>query len=204
MLCPNCQHPLIDNAKFCLECGKAVPAPEVKTPAVCSGCQNELLDNAKFCPHCGKAVDTPPAERGGEIVKLDIKTPLVLNGKQFRINRSNMGLVLGIASWACNLLVVVSAFLCFVPLVGLFLLPIPFLFVLAGIICGCVGVYFGYQHKKSGGSYLQMILSAGSALSGVAYIVTVIAIVVVGVLLGGFLLFILLIISLLGSLLGGL
>ena len=248
MICSNCQYQILDNAKFCPNCGCVVPPPpsaqdtdeeygeivcsachqaisaEAKVcphcgsaviepmengPMICSGCHSELPDNVKFCPHCGTSVlgastGSPHySVHSKEIVKMDIKTPLIINGEQFRVNRSSLGLVLGIASIAFFLLTVISAFLCFVPFAGLLLLPAPALFALVSVACGGFGIYFGYQYKKNSGSYLQAILSvigvaATLLLTAVSTIIGILG--VIALVVGGFaLLFLLLIIMLLGA-----
>ncbi|HHX63613.1 MAG TPA: zinc-ribbon domain-containing protein [Chloroflexi bacterium] len=47
--CPNCEHPLEVNAKFCPECGH-----RLKPADRCAHCGTKLTPNAKFCPECGE------------------------------------------------------------------------------------------------------------------------------------------------------
>ena len=59
MGCPSCGHDNDDGAKFCSECGTALP-----TTTACASCGAELADGAKFCSECGTAVGaaTPAAD----------------------------------------------------------------------------------------------------------------------------------------------
>ena len=45
--CPTCGAPVAVNAKFCSECGKALPK-------CCPKCSTALEGNPKFCPECGE------------------------------------------------------------------------------------------------------------------------------------------------------
>ena len=49
--CPSCNAEINAKAKFCPECGKAIP-----TKKFCSNCGAELSSSAKFCPECGEKV----------------------------------------------------------------------------------------------------------------------------------------------------
>ena len=48
-LCPNCGGSLTPGAKFCVSCGKPVPA----APAVCPNCGRAFQENENFCVGCG-------------------------------------------------------------------------------------------------------------------------------------------------------
>ncbi|MEW6282201.1 MAG: SPFH domain-containing protein, partial [Candidatus Eremiobacterota bacterium] len=50
--CPSCKTEVPQGAKFCLNCGTAMPPP---MPAVvtCPGCQAQLPAGARFCANCG-------------------------------------------------------------------------------------------------------------------------------------------------------
>ena len=50
-ICSNCKKELIDEAKFCSECGS-----EIKEKKLCQNCGGELRDDMKFCVQCGTAV----------------------------------------------------------------------------------------------------------------------------------------------------
>ena len=50
-ICSNCKKELIDEAKFCSECGL-----EIKEKKLCQNCGGELKDDMKFCVKCGTAV----------------------------------------------------------------------------------------------------------------------------------------------------
>jgi class 3 adenylate cyclase/tetratricopeptide (TPR) repeat protein len=55
MKCPGCQHDAPGGAKFCPECGTALPT-------ACASCRHELPAGAKFCPECGHPTfPEPPA-----------------------------------------------------------------------------------------------------------------------------------------------
>jgi len=58
--CPACQHPNRPGAKFCEDCGAALPR-------ACAGCGTPLRPSARFCDECGQpvggAVPTPPPPR---------------------------------------------------------------------------------------------------------------------------------------------
>jgi len=47
--CPECEAPLMANAKFCPECGA-----KLKSQAHCTQCGATLTPGAKFCPECGE------------------------------------------------------------------------------------------------------------------------------------------------------
>lgn len=49
--CPNCEAPLVSNAKFCPECGA-----KLKDAKFCAGCGAKMSPGAKFCPECGEKV----------------------------------------------------------------------------------------------------------------------------------------------------
>lgn len=49
ILCPKCNKPLPENAKFCLECGERIlPSNSI----ICPECSN-VVTKGKFCPECG-------------------------------------------------------------------------------------------------------------------------------------------------------
>ena len=50
--CVNCGKNLPSNAKFCPKCGH--PADEKPTPQICSHCKTENLPGASFCNQCGE------------------------------------------------------------------------------------------------------------------------------------------------------
>jgi RNA polymerase subunit RPABC4/transcription elongation factor Spt4 len=49
--CSKCGAVLMDNAKFCMECGEKVTVPK---QAFCIECGQALPEGAKFCPSCGR------------------------------------------------------------------------------------------------------------------------------------------------------
>ena len=49
MICPNCQSDNRDTAKFCDNCGTALPR-------ICPNCSSENRVGAKFCDNCGSGL----------------------------------------------------------------------------------------------------------------------------------------------------
>lgn len=47
-VCPGCQAPLPEGARFCAQCGQPVPAANT-----CPQCRAQLPDGARFCSFCG-------------------------------------------------------------------------------------------------------------------------------------------------------
>ncbi|HEY7927353.1 MAG TPA: SPFH domain-containing protein [Candidatus Dormibacteraeota bacterium] len=56
--CPACATANTAGAKYCTNCGAALPAAD---PRVCTGCGAPLPAGAKFCAGCGRAVDSAAA-----------------------------------------------------------------------------------------------------------------------------------------------
>lgn len=56
MQCVYCGNELTANAKFCIFCGKPVPAP-VKQEGVCTNCGNVIIPGNKFCIFCGAKIE---------------------------------------------------------------------------------------------------------------------------------------------------
>ena len=54
MRCSSCDLEIVDNSKFCQECG-------ARQLASCAGCGTSLPPSAKFCPECGHATSEVPA-----------------------------------------------------------------------------------------------------------------------------------------------
>ena len=65
-ICPNCKIQLLEEARFCPQCGGSAqdvppPAPpEVLTGLVCSDCGETLVEGAAFCPNCGAKIEAQP------------------------------------------------------------------------------------------------------------------------------------------------
>jgi len=62
-VCPYCQHPISDGAKFCRNCGRPVVIEAMAAPQqpanigrICPHCQQPVGKNAQFCRHCGKSL----------------------------------------------------------------------------------------------------------------------------------------------------
>ena len=62
MFCPQCGKDIKDDARFCGNCGWAVPAVPVKpVEQRCTSCGTVPKEGARFCPNCGGAVSAAPA-----------------------------------------------------------------------------------------------------------------------------------------------
>lgn len=105
-ICSNCKKELIDEAKFCSECGS-----EIKEKKLCQNCGGELRDDMKFCVECGTAVasvqdaENEPvseAESIQETIDVEIKeneAPRVAKKSSYILS-----LAFGIASLVCAVL----------------------------------------------------------------------------------------------------
>src|SRR5262245_25392006 len=74
MKCPQCRHDTPTGAKFCPECGTALPA-------TCASCGHALPAAAKFCPECGHRTSTGPPTVTTRFESPAIYTPLHLAEK---------------------------------------------------------------------------------------------------------------------------
>ena len=54
-ICPDCEHPLMKDARFCPSCGHQQVIFDR-----CDGCGKNLPPKAKFCPRCGRAATEKP------------------------------------------------------------------------------------------------------------------------------------------------
>lgn len=54
--CPQCNHSIADNAKFCSNCGAKVEKVEQK-PKFCTECGHKNANDAKFCSGCGNKIE---------------------------------------------------------------------------------------------------------------------------------------------------
>lgn len=72
MSCPNCQTDNLDNARFCIACGKPLPR-------VCPNCGALNPPEARFCNQCGTPLDSPlvPASPAASA-----SPPLAVQGKK--------------------------------------------------------------------------------------------------------------------------
>src|SRR5438128_1547 len=68
MNCLQCRHDVPPKAKFCPECGAALPA-------ACASCGRDLPQSAKFCPECGHRVSAPPPAAAARFDSLAAYTP---------------------------------------------------------------------------------------------------------------------------------
>jgi len=87
MFCPQCGNNIKEEAKFCSNCGWAIPVTAVQAVVMpigkqCSSCGTALKDEAQFCPNCGQAVlaqvimeqKTKPAEEEDKyLLSYDLK-----------------------------------------------------------------------------------------------------------------------------------
>lgn len=64
MRCPKCDSESPDGARFCSECGQAMPMQ-------CAGCGNLNPPSAKFCSECGAAAAARPARRASPAIASD-------------------------------------------------------------------------------------------------------------------------------------
>ncbi|MCK5219158.1 zinc ribbon domain-containing protein, partial [bacterium] len=56
--CPDCQHPVPDDSRFCPYCGH-----QILVISQCNGCGKNLPANARFCPKCGQDTSAKPEPR---------------------------------------------------------------------------------------------------------------------------------------------
>src|SRR2546425_453414 len=68
MNCLQCRHDVPPKAKFCPECGAALPA-------ACASCGRVLPQSAKFCSDCGHRVSAPPPAAAARFDSLAAYTP---------------------------------------------------------------------------------------------------------------------------------
>ena len=68
MNCPQCRHDAPPKAKFCPECGAALPA-------TCTNCGRDLPQSARFCPECGHRVSSEPAAVAARFDSPAVYTP---------------------------------------------------------------------------------------------------------------------------------
>lgn len=64
-ICPSCGKSMEDDARFCENCGAALPDETQQAALFCFNCGQMLMADAMFCPYCGTAVreSAPPAEQ---------------------------------------------------------------------------------------------------------------------------------------------
>jgi class 3 adenylate cyclase len=74
MICPNCQTPNPEEARFCLNCGHGLRR-------YCSNCQAELRFDARFCMHCGQPILRNTAQDEAYFDRLAAATPAPLAEK---------------------------------------------------------------------------------------------------------------------------
>lgn len=93
--CPNCNAPLEDDARFCANCGAAVPppapesAPQTPVPQApeavpdtifCPNCGGQTSAAFEYCEHCGAALNAPSAPDVKKSGGPGMKKWLVLGG----------------------------------------------------------------------------------------------------------------------------
>lgn len=89
--CPNCNAPLEDDARFCANCGAAIPAPAAETaPAAaetsesapetifCPNCGGQTNAAFEYCEHCGAALNAPAGQDANKPGGAGLKKWLVL------------------------------------------------------------------------------------------------------------------------------
>lgn len=105
-ICSNCKKELIDEAKFCSECGL-----EIKEKKLCQNCGGELKDDMKFCVECGTAVasradaENEPVKKA-EPIQETIDAQIKENEAPGVVKKSSyiLSLAFGIASLVCAVL----------------------------------------------------------------------------------------------------
>ena len=95
MFCPQCGNNIKEEAKFCSNCGWAIPITTVQAVVMpigkqCSSCGTALKDEAQFCPNCGQAV-----------VSADISESVIKRRTAFRIT-------VGFALLTVGILIIIS------------------------------------------------------------------------------------------------
>jgi membrane protease subunit (stomatin/prohibitin family) len=58
MKCPDCHHPVPEDARFCPQCGH-----QQVVFSQCANCSKNLPPHAKFCPRCGHPADEKPVPK---------------------------------------------------------------------------------------------------------------------------------------------
>lgn len=56
VLCQNCNSPLLDEARFCANCGQPAPEPAAAASSACHNCGATLLPESLFCAECGSPI----------------------------------------------------------------------------------------------------------------------------------------------------
>ncbi len=60
VLCPKCNTPNPQNAKFCYNCGAPLAQPSQQNTLKCPNCGNPVSPTDKFCPNCGYKLQKEP------------------------------------------------------------------------------------------------------------------------------------------------
>ena len=61
-LCPHCHTPNRPGSRFCIKCGKSLPANQtIGVHTLCPRCRVPVRPGARFCPACGYPLQAPPA-----------------------------------------------------------------------------------------------------------------------------------------------
>ena len=68
--CPNCNAPIMEGAKFCMNCGYSLVINEPKVE-ICPTCGFEV-SGAKFCPQCGTSMKKIEANIDEKKVKVSL------------------------------------------------------------------------------------------------------------------------------------
>ncbi|MCC8072618.1 MAG: TIGR02452 family protein [Clostridiales bacterium] len=60
--CYYCGAKVLDNAKFCLKCGKELEYDLSESTVICQHCGEQALSDYQYCLHCGKSLEQPNLE----------------------------------------------------------------------------------------------------------------------------------------------
>ncbi|MCR5177158.1 MAG: zinc ribbon domain-containing protein [Anaerovibrio sp.] len=54
--CPNCNHPISEGQKFCMNCGTKLIEERQPKHNFCKNCGAKLIDEAQYCQNCGTKI----------------------------------------------------------------------------------------------------------------------------------------------------
>ena len=106
----------------------------------CPACGTTLDADAAFCPKCGASVKGgAPAARGGGVYQAPVAAPAPRTSVKNRV-----------FSKLANVFGIIGLFLCWIPVVGMMLSGVGFVFSLigkggmGGRVCGIIGAILGF------------------------------------------------------------